>query len=64
MDILIAFAKLNAMLGEMKALPIDEYVVIYNPKHKDVLVTKARQTQMNQFYIGIILLLSIAYYVQ
>jgi len=26
----------------MKALPIDEYVVIYNPKHKDVLVTKAR----------------------
>ncbi len=38
----IAFAKLNAMLGEMKALPIDEYVVIYNPKHKDVLVTKAR----------------------
>ena len=37
----IAFAKLNAMLGEMKALPIDEYVVIYNPKHKDILVTKA-----------------------
>ena len=36
----IAFAKLNAMLGEMKALPIDEYVVIYNPKHKDILVTK------------------------
>jgi hypothetical protein len=37
----IAMAKLNAMLGEMKALPIDEYIVIYNPAHRDILVTKA-----------------------
>jgi hypothetical protein len=37
----VAMAKLNAMLGEMKALPIDEYIVIYNPEHKDILVTKA-----------------------
>ena len=37
----VAMAKLNAMLGEMKALPIDEYIVIYNPAHKDILVTKA-----------------------
>ena len=37
----IAFSKLNAMLGEMQALPIDNYIVIYNPAHKDVLVTKA-----------------------
>jgi len=37
----VAMAKLNAMLGEMKALPIDEYIVIYNPAHKDVLITKA-----------------------
>jgi len=29
------------MLGEMKALPIDEYIVIYNPAHRDILVTKA-----------------------
>lgn len=36
----VAMAKLNAMLGEMKALPIDEYIVIYNPAHKDILVTK------------------------
>ncbi len=37
----IAMAKLNSMLGEMKALPIDEYIVIYNPAHRDILVTKA-----------------------
>ena len=37
----ISFAKLNAMLGEMKALPIDEYIVIYNPEHKDILIAKA-----------------------
>ena len=37
----VAFSKFNAMLGEMKALPIDEYIVIYNPEHKDILVTKA-----------------------
>ena len=36
----IAFSKLNAMLGEMQALPIDNYIVIYNPAHKDILVTK------------------------
>lgn len=37
----ISFAKLNAMLGEMKALPIDEYIVIYNPAHKDILIARA-----------------------
>ena len=37
----VAFAKLNAMLGEMRAMPIDEYVVIYNPAHKDILIAKA-----------------------
>ena len=37
----VSFSKFNAMLGEMKALPIDEYIVIYNPEHKDILVTKA-----------------------
>jgi|TARA_B100001094_G_scaffold188304_1_gene182508 hypothetical protein len=37
----ISFAKLNAMLGEMKALPIDEYIVMYNPAHKDILIAKA-----------------------
>jgi len=37
----VKFGKLNAMLGELKALPINEYVVIYNPEHKDILVTKA-----------------------
>ncbi len=37
----VSFAKLNAMLGEMKALPINEYIVIYNPAHKDVLIAKA-----------------------
>ncbi len=37
----VAMAKLNAMLGEMRALPIDEYIVIYNPAHRDILVTKA-----------------------
>ena len=34
------FDKLKSMLGEMKALPIDNYVVIYDPAHKDVLITK------------------------
>ena len=37
----VAMSKLNAMLGEMRAMPIDEYIVIYNPEHKDILVTKA-----------------------
>ena len=37
----IAFAKLNAMLGEMRAMPIDEYIVVYNPAHKDILIAKA-----------------------
>jgi len=36
----IAFAKFNSMLGEMRALPIDNYIVIYNPSQQDVLVTK------------------------
>ena len=37
----IAMAKLNAMLGEMRAMPIDEYIVVYNPAHKDILIAKA-----------------------
>ena len=37
----VSFAKLNAMLGKMKALPINEYIVINNPAHKDVLIAKA-----------------------
>jgi copper chaperone CopZ len=36
----VQFAKFNSMLGEMRALPIDNYIVIYNPKHTDILVTK------------------------
>ena len=32
--------KFNSMLGEMKAVKIDEYVVIFNPVDKNVLVTK------------------------
>lgn len=35
------FGKLKHMLGEMKALPIDNYVVIYNPADTNILVTKA-----------------------
>lgn len=36
------FDKLKSMLGEMKALPIDQYVVIYNPSDQSkVLLTKA-----------------------
>ena len=35
------FDKLKGMLGEMKALPIDRYIVIYNPTDQDqVLLTK------------------------
>ena len=37
----ISFAKLNAMLGEMKALPIDEYIVVHNPEHNNILILKA-----------------------
>tara|TARA_B100000575_G_C23038206_1_gene597511 strand:- start:149 stop:940 length:792 start_codon:yes stop_codon:yes gene_type:complete len=36
----VAFSKFNSMLGEMRALPIDDYIVIYNPSRQDVLVTK------------------------
>lgn len=35
------FDKLKSMLGEMKALPIDNYVVVYDPSHKDVLIAKS-----------------------
>ena len=35
------FDKLSSMLGEMKALPIDNYVVVYDPSHKDVLIAKS-----------------------
>lgn len=38
----VLFGKLKDMLGEMAALPIDNYVVIYNPSDQDnVLITKA-----------------------
>lgn len=38
----VLFSKLKDMLGEMAALPIDNYVVIYNPADQDnVLITKA-----------------------
>jgi len=38
----VKLSKLNAMLGEVKAIPIDEYIVMYNPSHKDVLVTRIK----------------------
>ena len=28
----VQLSKLNSMLGEMRAIPIDEYIVMYNPK--------------------------------
>jgi len=34
------FIKLKGMLGEMSALPIDKYIVIYGPNSTNVLVTK------------------------
>ena len=36
----VKLSKLNAMLGEVRAIPIDEYIVMYNPAHKDILVTR------------------------
>lgn len=38
----VLFSKLKSMLGEMAALPIDQYVVIYNPSKQDnILIAKA-----------------------
>lgn len=38
----VLFGKLKGMLGEMAALPIDQYVVIYNPSKQDnILIAKA-----------------------
>ena len=37
----VQLSKLNSMLGEVRAIPIDEYIVMYNPAHKDILVAKA-----------------------
>ena len=38
----VLFGKLKGMLGEMAALPIDEYIVIYNPAKQDnILIAKA-----------------------
>jgi len=34
------FSKLKSMLGEMRALPIDRYVVIYDPARTEVLVAR------------------------
>jgi len=34
------FKTLRSMLGEMKAIAIDQYIVIYNPSDKNILVTK------------------------
>lgn len=30
----------NSMLGEMRAVPIDEYIVVFHPSQDNVLVTK------------------------
>lgn len=30
----------NSMLGEMRAVPIDDYIVLFHPLHEDILVTK------------------------
>mgnify|MGYP003674699463 FL=1 len=30
----------NSMLGEMRAIPISEYIVIFHPSQTNVLVTK------------------------
>lgn len=35
-----AFIKLKGMLGEMAALPIDNYIVIYDPNSTNVLVSR------------------------
>ena len=32
--------KFNGMLGEMRAIPIDDYIVIFHPHREDVLVTR------------------------
>lgn len=32
--------KFNSMLGEMRAVPIDDYIVLFHPLHEDILVTK------------------------
>ena len=32
--------KFNGMLGEMRAIPIDDYIVIFHPENNNVLVTK------------------------
>lgn len=37
---LALFGKLKSMLGEMKALPIDNYIVIYDNTQENILVTK------------------------
>jgi hypothetical protein len=38
----VLFGKLKGMLGEMAALPIDDYIVIYNPAKQDnILIAKA-----------------------
>jgi hypothetical protein len=38
----VLFGKLKGLLGEMAALPIDEYIVIYNPAKQDnILIAKA-----------------------
>jgi hypothetical protein len=30
----------NSMLGEMRAVPIDDYIVVFHPSQDNVLVTK------------------------
>lgn len=32
--------KFNSMLGEMRAIPIDDYIVVFHPENNNVLVTK------------------------
>jgi hypothetical protein len=36
----VMLAKLNSMLGNVRALPINEYIVMFNNDTKDILVTK------------------------
>ena len=36
----VMLSKLNSMLGSIKALPINEYIVMFDNVSKDILVTK------------------------
>ena len=36
----VMLSKLNSMLGSIRALPINEYIVMFDNNSKDILVTK------------------------